>query len=73
MIDLVRIGEETGQVPSALNRIAETYEGELTVALRVMTNLIEPALIIVMALGVGFLLFSVLSAMFAITSSINRS
>jgi len=73
MIDLVRIGEETGQVPSALNRIAETYEGELTVALRVMTNLIEPALIIVMAMGVGFLLFSVLSAMFAITSSINRS
>jgi type II secretory pathway component PulF len=73
MIDLVRIGEETGQVPSALNRIAETYDGELTVALRVMTNLIEPALIIVMALGVGFLLFSVLSAMFAITSSINRS
>jgi type II secretory pathway component PulF len=73
MIDLVRIGEETGQVPSALHRIAETYEGELTVALRVMTNLIEPALIIVMAMGVGFLLFSVLSAMFAITSSINRS
>jgi type IV pilus assembly protein PilC len=73
MIDLVRIGEETGQVPNALNRIAETYEGELTVALRVMTNLIEPALIIVMAMGVGFLLFSVLSAMFAITSNINRS
>jgi type II secretory pathway component PulF len=40
--------------------------------LRVMTNLIEPAMIIVMAMGVGFLLFSVLSAMFAITSNIAR-
>lgn len=72
MIDLIRIGEETGDVPGALKNVAETYENELSIQLRVMTNLIEPALIIVMACGVGFLLFSVLSAMFAITSSINR-
>lgn len=72
LIDLVKIGEETGEVPSALERVADTYEKELTVALRVMTNLIEPVLIIFMALGVGFLLFSILSAMFTITSSIQR-
>jgi type II secretory pathway component PulF len=72
MIDLIKIGEETGDVPGALNNVAHTYENELAIALRVMTNLIEPALIIVMALGVGFLLFSVLSAMFAITSNIAR-
>ena len=72
MIDLIKIGEETGDVPGALKNVAETYENELAIQLRVMTNLIEPALIIVMACGVGFLLFSVLSAMFAITSSINR-
>jgi len=72
MIDLLKIGEETGDVPGALQNIAETYENELNIQLRVMTNLIEPAMIIVMAIGVGFLLFSVLSAMFAITSSINH-
>ena len=36
--------------------------------LRVMTNLIEPAMIIFMAVGVGGLLFSILQALFAITS-----
>lgn len=72
MIDLLKIGEETGDVPGALQNIAETYENELSIQLRVMTNLIEPAMIIMMAIGVGGLLFSVLSAMFAITSSINR-
>lgn len=72
MIDLLKIGEETGDVPGALKNVANTYENELAIALRVMTNLIEPAMIIVMAIGVGFLLFSVLSAMFAITSNINR-
>lgn len=70
MIDLLKIGEETGDVPGALQNVAETSESELDRALGVMTNLIEPALIIVMALGVGGLLLSVLSAMFAITSSI---
>jgi type II secretory pathway component PulF len=72
MIDLLKIGEETGDVPGALQNIAETYENELSLQLRVMTNLIEPAMIIVMAVGVGFLLFSILSAMFAITSTLNR-
>ena len=72
MIDLIKIGEETGDVPGALQNLADTYENELRIALRVMTNLIEPAMIIVMAMGVGFLLFSVLSAMFAITSNIAR-
>jgi type II secretory pathway component PulF len=72
MIDLLKIGEETGDVPGALQNIAETYENEMSLQLRVLTNLIEPAMIILMAVGVGGLLFSILSAMFAITNSLNR-
>jgi type II secretory pathway component PulF len=72
MVDLVKIGEDTGDVPGALKNVADTYENELSIALRVMTNMIEPVMIIVMAVGVGFLLLSVLSAMFAITSNIAR-
>ena len=72
MIDLLKIGEETGDVPGALQNIADTYENELEIQLRMLTNLIEPAMIILMAIGVGGLLFSILSAMFAITGSLNR-
>jgi len=70
MVDLVRIGEETGDVPGALKNVADTYEGELNIALRVMTNMIEPVLIVVMAGGVGFLLLGVLSAMFSMISNV---
>jgi len=70
MVDLVRIGEETGDVPAALKNVADTYENELNIALRVVTNMIEPVLIVTMALGVGFLLLSVLSAMFSMISNI---
>jgi len=73
MVDLVKIGEETGDVPAALKNVADTYENELNIALRVMTNMIEPVLIVVMAGGVGFLLLSVLSAMFSMISNVGGS
>jgi type II secretory pathway component PulF len=72
MVDLVKIGEETGDVPGSLKNVAETYEKDLDLALRMLTNLIEPVMIIMMAIGVCFLLLSVLSAMFAMTSNIAR-
>jgi type II secretory pathway component PulF len=71
MVDLVRIGEETGDVPGALNNLAETYESELQIGLRVMTSLIQPAMIIVMALVVGFLLISILLPLFRLISQIH--
>ena len=72
MIDLIKIGEDTGDVPGALSNVASTYENELNVGLRVMTNLIEPAMIVVIACFVGFLLFSVMSAMFTLTATIGK-
>jgi type II secretory pathway component PulF len=70
MVDLIKIGEETGDVPGALGNLADTYESQLTIGLRVMTNMIEPIIICVMAVGVGFLLIAILSALFSITASI---
>jgi type II secretory pathway component PulF len=72
MVDLVKIGEDTGDVPGALKNVADTYENELSNALKVMMNMIEPVMIVIMAVGVGFLLLSVLSAMFAMTANITR-
>jgi len=71
MVDLVRIGEETGDVPGSLNNLADTYEGELQIALRVMSDLIGPVLIIVMAILVGFLLLSIFLPLFKMISSIH--
>jgi len=73
MVDLVKIGEETGDVPGALSNIADTYESELQIGLRVMTNLIEPVLIVLMALVVGFLLLSVMLPMFKLIANMNNA
>jgi type II secretory pathway component PulF len=73
MVDLVHIGEQTGDVPAALDNLADTYDNELNVSLRVITTLIEPVLIVVIAGVVGFMLVGVLQAMFKITSSIGKT
>ncbi len=70
MVDLVRIGEETGDVPGALNNLADTYEGELDIALRLMTQLIEPVLIVLMGGIVAFLLLSIFLPLFRLISAI---
>jgi type II secretory pathway component PulF len=71
MVDLVRIGEETGDVPGALNNLADTYEGELDIALRLMTQLLEPVLILVMGGVVAFLLLSIFLPLFRLISAIH--
>jgi len=71
MVDLVRIGEETGDVPGALNNLADTYEGELQIGLRLMTQLVEPVLIVVMGGIVAFLLLSIFLPLFKLISSIH--
>ncbi len=72
MVDLVHIGEQTGNVPAALDNLADTYDNDLSVSLRVVTTLIEPILIVGIAGVVGFMLVGVLQAMFKITATIGQ-
>jgi type IV pilus assembly protein PilC len=58
-------------VPGSLNNIADTYANELQIALRVMSDMIGPVLIIVMAIIVGFLLLSIFLPLFRMIASIH--
>lgn len=72
MVDLIHIGEQTGDVPASLFNLAETYDNELTVNLRSVNTLLGPILIVIIAAAVGFMLVGVLQAMFKITSTIGQ-
>ena len=73
MVDLIHIGEQTGDIPASLDNLAETYENELESNLRTVTTMIGPILIVFIAAVVAFMLVGVLQAMFKITSSIGAS
>ena len=72
LIDMLAIGEESGEVVPALKNIADTYDSELTRTLKVFTTLLEPAIIIFMALIIGSIVVSILMAVFDISAGIGQ-
>lgn len=72
LIDMLAVGEQSGEVVPALKNIADTYERELGQRLKIFTTALEPLIIIGMAVVVGAIVLSVLLAVFDITAGIGR-
>lgn len=66
MIQMIKVGEESGELGSILETMARFYRREVANAVDTLVSLIEPALIILLGLGVGFLLAAVLIPIYSI-------
>jgi len=66
MTNLIIVGEESGKLSDALGEVAATYERETDETIKVMTNLLEPLMILFMGLIVGFIVISMLLPIFEI-------
>ena len=66
-LSMIKVGEETGQLDAMLMKIATTYEKSLSVAIKRFVNLLEPAMILIMGLIIGFIVVAMLLAIFSIT------
>jgi type II secretory pathway component PulF len=68
--DMMAVGEQTGHFAEAMQSIADVYERELDRTVAIISQLIPPAIIIVIAILVGFVVYSILSAVFEMTHSL---
>lgn len=71
LVQMVRIGEETGELGYILKNLATFYKRELDTSIDNVIGLIEPAMIVGLGLGVGVLVSSVLLPMYTLSSSIS--
>ncbi len=62
--EMIAVGEQSGSLEKMLNRIAVSYETEVQSDIMVMTSLLEPLMILMMGLLVGFIVFSILLPIF---------
>ena len=69
MVQMVKVGEETGEVGSILKTVAKFYAREVTTAVDSLVSLIEPLMIVLLGGGVAVLLASVLIPIYNIASS----
>jgi general secretion pathway protein F len=66
-LSMIKVGEETGQLDNMLMKVASTYEKSLNVAIKRFVSLLEPIMILSMGLVIGFIVISMLMAIFSIT------
>lgn len=68
-VQMTAVGERTGKLDDTLIRLSRYFQMETELAVKAATTLIEPAILIVLGIGVGFLVLSVLTPIYNLTSS----
>ncbi|KKQ23909.1 MAG: Type II secretion system F domain protein [Candidatus Roizmanbacteria bacterium GW2011_GWC2_37_13] len=69
LVQMSQVGEQTGNLDDTLLRLSKYFEMESEISIKAMTTLIEPAILVVLGFGVGFLVLSVITPIYNLTSS----
>lgn len=66
---MVMVGEQTGKLETVLSKMADYYESETNSMIKGMAGLIEPIVIVVIGIGVGFLVYAIISPIYSIANT----
>jgi len=70
LVQLVKSGEETGKMDENLLKASEYFEEEVNQSVKTLTTAMEPFIMIVLGIGVGFLVFSVITPIYSLLSAV---
>jgi type IV pilus assembly protein PilC len=72
VIQMISVGEETGNLEIMLNKIADFYDQEVDTAVKAMTSLIEPIIICVMGVVIGAIVICMFLPIFQMSSLVDK-
>lgn len=72
VISMIDVGEETGQLPEMLLKIAEVYDDEVDNSVAALTSLLEPIMIVMLALIVGTIVIALFMPLISIISGLQQ-
>lgn len=72
VVNLIAVGEETGDIPSMLDKIASFYEEEVDVAVSNLTSLIEPFIIVFLGVLIGGIVLAMFLPILQLTQIVGR-
>jgi type IV pilus assembly protein PilC len=72
VVQMISIGEETGQLDEMLGKVADFYEAEVDAMLQSLTAAIEPLMIVILGVIVGFIVFSMFLPLINVISSLSQ-
>ncbi len=69
LVEMVKIGEQTGKLDDSLMRVSEYFEREVEQTVKALTTAMEPIIMVGLAVGVGFLIIAVITPIYKLISS----
>ena len=69
-LNMIAVGEETGKLDEVLSKLAGYYETESEQKIKGLTTAIEPIILMILAVGVGFLMYAVIMPIYTLTNKI---
>lgn len=73
VISMVDVGEETGQLPEMLLKVADVYDDEVDNAVTALTSILEPIMIVVLALVVGSVVFALFLPLIKVITTMGQA
>ncbi|MDQ5900511.1 MAG: Type secretion system family protein [Patescibacteria group bacterium] len=70
IVEMVKIGEQTGKLDDSLMRVSEYFEREVEQTIKGLTTAMEPAIMVLLAVGVGFLIISIITPIYNLINQI---
>jgi type II secretory pathway component PulF len=67
---MIKVGEETGKLDETLQKLSTYFEREADHLLKNLTTAMEPLIMVVLGLGVGFIVFSIITPIYSLTTAI---
>lgn len=67
--EMILVGEQTGKLEMVLSKLSEFYERETNTMIKGVAGIIEPLIIVVVGIGVGFLVFSIIMPIYSIAQT----
>lgn len=70
VVEMVKIGEQTGRLDEQLLRLSDYFEREVDQSVKTLTTVMEPLIIVLLGVGVGFLVIAVITPIYSLISSL---
>ncbi len=72
VVNMIDVGEETGELDKMLNKVADTYDDEVETLVGGLVSLLEPVMVITLGLIVGFIVIALFMPMVALLSNVSK-
>lgn len=69
LVQMTRVGEQTGKLDETLEHLSKYFEAESELAVKALTTMIEPAVLVILGVTVGFVVFAIITPIFNLTTA----